>query len=329
MSEATISALTIPAAAKDPPHLASLIEDAEYVCLELARGDAVPANVLVKAKAFIDPVMKAALAAKSAPAPGDTEYRTFQSAMVDLMTAIAPVTVSSLQDTETSADPVRSLFLFRWVMRLFGVKTKYDASPAERFGDNLMVASVAFLLAALGCTLAVQMWPDNTFYDLTKALVADLPKTYSGLTGKLNSLLGNYHPGINAGLVAFQTIFYGGLGACVFLLRSLHKHIHERTFDRRFQPEYYNRIVLGVVGGGVITILINADGKAPTGTLAGISIPALAFLVGYNTDLLFSLIERISNALFPKVPDPPSPEAAVMPPSPAKKTGDGDGADGQ
>lgn len=88
---------------------------------------------------------------------------------------------------------------------------------------------------------------------------------------------------------------YGTLGACVFLLRSLHKHIYMRDFDRRRKPEYVNRIVLGAISGAVIVLLV-----PPQSTISN---AALGFLVGYNTDLLFSTIERISNAIFPKPPD--------------------------
>ena len=263
-------------------HLAvrqSLFDDAEYVAVELARGDAVPADVLAKAKPYIDPLMQAVLAARAAPPPGNTEYCALQSAMIDMMTAIAPVTVGSLKDTDIPVSPKHSLFIVRWLADLFGYSVEDDTSPAERFGDGIMVVTVLFLLSALGSTLLIQL---KTTLDPV--------------------------------LAALQTILYGGLGACVFLLRALHKHIHERTFDRRFRPEYYNRIVLGVVSGGVITVLVPADDVS--NLVAKVGAAALAFLVGYNTDLLFSLIERVSNALFPKVPDAPTAAAAAMPANP-------------
>jgi hypothetical protein len=101
---------------------------------------------------------------------------------------------------------------------------------------------------------------------------------------------------------AVAPVVYGTLGACVFLLRSLHVHIYDRTFDRRRKPEYVNRIVLGTVCGGVIVLFSHAGMTSPQG--AELGAPALGFLAGYNTDLLFSFIERISNAFFPKTPDP-------------------------
>jgi hypothetical protein len=93
---------------------------------------------------------------------------------------------------------------------------------------------------------------------------------------------------------------YGGLGACVFLLRSAHVFIYQRSFDTRRKPEYFNRILLGAVAGGAIMLFvsqISGDG----GTTIQLSAAALGFLAGYNTDFLFSTIERVMAALLPKV----------------------------
>ena len=40
---------------------------------------------------------------------------------------------------------------------------------------------------------------------------------------------------------------YGALGACAFMLRSAHYFIHQRSFDTRRTPEYFNRILLGAI----------------------------------------------------------------------------------
>lgn len=102
-------------------------------------------------------------------------------------------------------------------------------------------------------------------------------------------------------------VLYGTLGACVFLLRSLHVHIYQRTFDRRHKPEYINRILLGTVSGGVIGLFYSPDPQTVAAAGVTASLSAAGFLVGYNTDILFSTIERVSNALFPKQqPDPPA-----------------------
>lgn len=99
------------------------------------------------------------------------------------------------------------------------------------------------------------------------------------------------------GLLPFS---YGGLGACVFLLRSAHSNIHARTFDVRRKPEYFNRILLGTVAGGTITLFVNQV-TTEEGETIQLSAAALGFLAGYSTDFLFQTIERVINAILPKV----------------------------
>jgi hypothetical protein len=93
---------------------------------------------------------------------------------------------------------------------------------------------------------------------------------------------------------------YGGLGSCVYLLRSAHTYIHERTFDIRRTPEYFNRIVLGTISGGAI-ILFVSEIATDDGGVVQLSSAALGFLAGYSTDFLFNTIERVIGAILPKV----------------------------
>lgn len=90
----------------------------------------------------------------------------------------------------------------------------------------------------------------------------------------------------------YQPFLYGALGALTYLLRACHEYIHRRDFDRRRIPEYYNRLLLGIVAGGAILLFPLPKEPVPN---------AIAFLAGYNTDLLFSTLERIANAVFPKI----------------------------
>ncbi|HYC51613.1 MAG TPA: hypothetical protein VEB19_10940 [Gemmatimonadaceae bacterium] len=92
---------------------------------------------------------------------------------------------------------------------------------------------------------------------------------------------------------------YGALGAATYLLRSAHLHIHARTFDANFIPEYYGRLLLGMVAGGTINLLI--DSVTQDGTVIHLSAAALAFVAGYSADLLFRTVERITEALLPRV----------------------------
>jgi len=100
-------------------------------------------------------------------------------------------------------------------------------------------------------------------------------------------------------LAAVVPFAYGGLGAAAFLLRAAHGHLHSRTFDPNHIPEYYSRMLLGVIAGGAIQLLITQVADE-TGVIK-LSAAAVAFVAGYNSDLLFSTVERISAALLPKV----------------------------
>jgi hypothetical protein len=91
---------------------------------------------------------------------------------------------------------------------------------------------------------------------------------------------------------------YGGLGACAYLLRTAHDLIAKRSFDVRRKPEYLNRILLGMVSGGAIVLLFNPASDDDT---VKISAAALGFVAGYSNDLLFNAVERVVNALLPKV----------------------------
>jgi len=100
-------------------------------------------------------------------------------------------------------------------------------------------------------------------------------------------------------LVTTLTPFmYGAFGASVFLLRQAETQLRERTFDPRRLPEFRNRLVLGTLSGGVIVLLYSSGGVAETNVK--ITEAALGFIGGYSIDLLFSLLDRVVDALKPQ-----------------------------
>jgi hypothetical protein len=105
--------------------------------------------------------------------------------------------------------------------------------------------------------------------------------------------------GLNIVLQSILPFAYGGLGAATYLLRSAHEKLHARTFDPIFVPEYYNRLVIGLIAGGTIELLASQVG-VDDGVLE-LSAIALAFVAGYNAELLFKAVERVSEALLPKI----------------------------
>ena len=106
-------------------------------------------------------------------------------------------------------------------------------------------------------------------------------------------------------LRAAQPFTYGAIGACVYLLKTLHAFIYQRSFDPARVPEYYDRILLGAVSGGMIVLFVAqtaGDGSQLGNThVIHFSAAALGFIAGYNTDFLFSAIERMVAAVLPRV----------------------------
>lgn len=110
---------------------------------------------------------------------------------------------------------------------------------------------------------------------------------------------------------ALIPFMYGAFGASVFLLRQAETQLRERTFDPRRLPEFRNRLVLGTLSGGAIVLLYSSGGVAETDIK--ITEAALGFIGGYSIDLLFSLLDRIVNALRPEASDSKCPPAAPTP----------------
>jgi hypothetical protein len=191
------------------------------------------------------------------------EHTTFELAYYDLASVLAPVTADTLRNTAGS-NTNRSLWARVW----------HADSPARGFSRKLFFLSVAFALFVVGAN-----WYLNYM-----AEVADT-KTYASCRIILELL---------------TPWMYGALGACVYLLRSAHIYIYQRSFDVRREPEYFNRLLLGAIAGGAITLFANHLVE-DDGTVIQLSSAAIGFLAGYNTDLLFAAMERVSNALLPKI----------------------------
>jgi hypothetical protein len=87
-------------------------------------------------------------------------------------------------------------------------------------------------------------------------------------------------------------LFYGILGAGTFVLRSLSKEIEDETFSDDKGIQHLLRVSLGALAGilvGWFSFLLPSE----TATFVGsISPLAIAFLVGYNIEVFFSLMDR-------------------------------------
>ena len=93
---------------------------------------------------------------------------------------------------------------------------------------------------------------------------------------------------------------YGALGSCAYLLRITEKHLRARTYDPTRTPEHWNRFALGTLSGGIIVLFIRQIPGVEGGTIE-LAPAALGFLAGYSIDFLFATLDRVINAILPKV----------------------------
>ncbi len=112
-------------------------------------------------------------------------------------------------------------------------------------------------------------------------------------------------------------VLYGLLGASVFVLRSITREISNVTFSEESNRSYLLRLALGTLAGLIIGWFVFL---LPAQSVVGsISPLALAFLVGYNIEIVFSLMDRLIE-VFTR-PEDGGPES---PPTPDEGQPDGE-----
>jgi len=219
--------------------------------------------------ATIAAIKKAEDAAAPDRLPGLEDRTEFAKAYRDLTLLVAPITAETLRATSDDF-PVRS-----WVTLRLQVLPE-----AKMLFWKLVFWTVVFVaITFLGGLY-------------TPAGTIPIPPTVEfGGSDLLKRLLQIIEP-----------FTYGGIGACAYLLKASIGYIQRREFDPKRELEYYSRILLGVVAGGMVVLLIEnlSDGGNAT-TALHVSAAALGLLAGYNTDFLFQAIERITAAILPKV----------------------------
>jgi DNA repair exonuclease SbcCD ATPase subunit len=93
----------------------------------------------------------------------------------------------------------------------------------------------------------------------------------------------------------FLPLLYGLLGATAFILRSLARDIKAVTYSRQSDINFLLRLSLGSLAGLVVGWFIFL---LPSATfLSSVSPLAIAFLVGYNIEILFSLMDKLIESL--------------------------------
>ncbi|MBB1487708.1 hypothetical protein [Oceanospirillum sediminis] len=110
-------------------------------------------------------------------------------------------------------------------------------------------------------------------------------------------------------------LLYGLLGAFIFVLRTLLLEIRSLTYTSDSDIRYRLRLTLGSLGGMIVGWFLKPDDMD---TLTALSPMALAFLMGYNVDILFSIMDRFIESIKQWIDKPPekasSPQKHVTKP---------------
>jgi len=187
--------------------------------------------------------------------PEDAQRSEFEKTYRDLAMFMKPVTIATLRAT---TDPDVKGFFNRLTFR--------TNSPAKRYSKK-------FWLLVILCTILIIVG---------QAAAIAYPEDKPLPDSKWRWFIYSFR--------SLRPFLYGWLGALVYLLRSAHEYLADSSFDPKRVPEYYNRMLLGFISGGVVLMFGSFTGKEA----------AASFIVGYNTDYLFQALERVANAIFPK-----------------------------
>ncbi len=240
------------------------------------------------------------------PWPPDKDRSDFEAAYRDLAQAMKPVTAATLWATlDAPWTPSRarrfSKQLYVWVFlcaafiigdQILTILNPRPPSPGEQSSAALAPTPPA-PGAQVPAVPAASAPTPGTPVPGAPATGAEVEKKPDHKGEATKKPLGELVRDVTQPFLPFV---FGLLGALTFLLRSAHTYIAERTFDLNRRPEYYNRMVLGFLGGGIALLFVPSTGTVT----ATVGQNAVSFFVGYNTDYLFQMIERVAQAVFPK-----------------------------
>ncbi|WP_159084180.1 hypothetical protein [Saccharobesus litoralis] len=111
-------------------------------------------------------------------------------------------------------------------------------------------------------------------------------------------------------------LLYGLLGAFIFVLRSLLKEVRDITYTYDCEIRYRLRLTLGALGGMIIGWFLKPEEIHMADSVSSM---ALAFLMGYNVDILFSIMDKLVNNIKQAV-EKPEANSDKTKPEPAPST---------
>jgi hypothetical protein len=101
-------------------------------------------------------------------------------------------------------------------------------------------------------------------------------------------------------LSVLEPFVWGGLGACVYLLKTLYDFAQDRQFDKERLHGWWLRVVLG---GVLALVVVRLFDLKDLGTMEGAELDAVAvaFLVGLGIKVVYGAFERLVGFLAEKM----------------------------
>lgn len=100
-------------------------------------------------------------------------------------------------------------------------------------------------------------------------------------------------------LEVLNPYFWGGLGACVYILKRCYDASREHVFDRAKYDGWSVRVVLGFILGGAVVHIVDALGNGQAGGNESVSFQfqvagsVMAFLAGLSTKVVYGALEAL------------------------------------
>jgi hypothetical protein len=104
-------------------------------------------------------------------------------------------------------------------------------------------------------------------------------------------------------------MLYGCLGAFAMVLRAICNAVKSETFSGSYALDYNLRITLGAASGIASGLFM---GDKTLFNEGDVSMMLVAFIIGYNVDVLFALIDNVASRMLPKTKDEPARGEAVL-----------------
>ena len=100
--------------------------------------------------------------------------------------------------------------------------------------------------------------------------------------------------------VALYLVTSATIGSTFAGLTKAFRYVGNLSYDDKYESSYWIRLVLGIVAGLILAIVLSQalfDESAEAGTGFRITVPLLAIVGGFSSDLVYKMLKRIMDAL--------------------------------